>query len=264
MALRESDIEHRGAAVLDPLTGMLNRSALNGRVAEIEEQSKLTGQPVGLIVADLDHFKAINDTHGHAVGDAVLRHVAYVLRRELRAYDLAYRLGGEEFAIVLLGADRRRRRHAGRATARGDRRRAVRGPSRSPRRSASRRRRRTSRSSGASSSSAPTPRCTRPRAADGTRFASPAGPPPFPRRCSAVWRDACRWILVKWSGVLDKTALSPGVTSAVRSSFHCVNIEVAAASRSASESCQISASRDDSSVMPIRPHLVATPKALRD
>ena len=105
MALRESDIEHRGAAVLDPLTGMLNRSALNGRVTEIEEQSKLTGQPVGLIVADLDHFKAINDTHGHAVGDAVLRHVAYVLRRELRAYDLAYRLGGEEFAIVLLGAD---------------------------------------------------------------------------------------------------------------------------------------------------------------
>jgi diguanylate cyclase (GGDEF)-like protein len=105
MALRESDIEHRGAAVLDPLTGMLNRSALNGRVAEIEEQSKLTGQPVGLIVADLDHFKAVNDTHGHAVGDAVLRHVAYVLRRELRAYDLAYRLGGEEFAIVLLGAN---------------------------------------------------------------------------------------------------------------------------------------------------------------
>ena len=74
-------------------------------MTEIEEQSKLTGQPVGLILADLDHFKAINDTHGHAVGDAVLRHVAYVLRRELRAYDLAYRLGGEELAIVLLGAD---------------------------------------------------------------------------------------------------------------------------------------------------------------
>src|SRR5262249_6511424 len=64
----------------------------------------LSGQPVGLIVADLDHFKAINDTHGHTVGDAVLRHVAYVLRRELRAYDLAYRLGGEEIAIILLGA----------------------------------------------------------------------------------------------------------------------------------------------------------------
>ncbi len=104
MTLRESDVEHRGAAVLDPLTGMLNRSALNGRVAEIEEQSKLSGQPVGLIITDLDHFKAINDTHGHSVGDAVLRHVAYVLRRELRAYDLAYRLGGEELAIILLGA----------------------------------------------------------------------------------------------------------------------------------------------------------------
>ena len=104
VTLRDSDIEHRGAAVLDPLTGMLNRSALKGRVTEIEEQSKLSGQPVGLIIADLDHFKAINDIHGHAVGDAVLRHVAYVLRRELRAYDLAYRLGGEELAIVLLGA----------------------------------------------------------------------------------------------------------------------------------------------------------------
>jgi len=104
MTLRDSDVEHRGAAVLDALTGMLNRSALKGRMAEIEEQSKLSGQPVGLIIADIDHFKAVNDTHGHAAGDAVLRHVAYILRRELRAYDLAYRLGGEELAIVLLGA----------------------------------------------------------------------------------------------------------------------------------------------------------------
>lgn len=102
--LRDSDIDNRGAAILDPLTGMLNRHALNTRVPEIEEQSRLTGRPVGVIVADLDHFKAVNDNHGHHVGDAVLRDVAYVLRRELRAYDLAYRLGGEEFVVLLPGA----------------------------------------------------------------------------------------------------------------------------------------------------------------
>jgi diguanylate cyclase (GGDEF)-like protein len=102
--LRDSDIDNRGAAILDPLTGMLNRHALNSRVPEIEEQSRLTGRPVGVIVADLDHFKSVNDNHGHTKGDAVLRDVAYVLRRELRAYDLAYRMGGEEFAVLLPGA----------------------------------------------------------------------------------------------------------------------------------------------------------------
>lgn len=102
--LRDSDIDNRGAAILDPLTGMLNRHALNTRVPEIEEQSRLTGRPVGVIVADLDRFKLVNDTHGHNMGDAVLRDVAYVLRRELRAYDLAYRMGGEEFAVLLPGA----------------------------------------------------------------------------------------------------------------------------------------------------------------
>ena len=101
--LRNSDVEHRGAAILDPLTGMLNRSALSNRTAEIEHQSQLTGAPVAVIVTDLDHFKLVNDTHGHATGDAVLQEVAYRLRKELRAYDTAYRLGGEEFVVLLLG-----------------------------------------------------------------------------------------------------------------------------------------------------------------
>ena len=102
--LRDSDIDHRSAATLDALTGMLNRAALTRRIAEIEPQSRLSREPVGLVVVDLDRFKAINDTHGHGTGDAVLRSVAYLLRRELRAYDLAYRLGGEEFAILVPGA----------------------------------------------------------------------------------------------------------------------------------------------------------------
>ncbi len=104
---RDSDIENRGAATIDALTGMLNRTALIRRRTEIEAQSRATGEPVGLIVIDLDRFKAVNDTQGHGVGDIVLRDVAYVMRRELRAYDLAYRLGGEEFAVLLPGADLR-------------------------------------------------------------------------------------------------------------------------------------------------------------
>ena len=101
--LRDSDVEHRGAAILDPLTGMLNRTALMNRTVEIEHQSRLSGEPVAVIVADLDHFKLVNDNHGHPTGDAVLQEVAYRIRRELRAYDLAYRLGGEEFVVLLLG-----------------------------------------------------------------------------------------------------------------------------------------------------------------
>jgi diguanylate cyclase (GGDEF)-like protein len=103
-ALLSSDLEHRSEAVVDPLTGMLNRNALATRAAELAQQSAVTKDPVALIVGDLDRFKSINDGHGHAAGDAALRDVAYRIRKRLRAYDLAYRLGGEEFLVVLPGA----------------------------------------------------------------------------------------------------------------------------------------------------------------
>jgi diguanylate cyclase (GGDEF)-like protein len=103
--LMRSDIQHRSDAVIDPLTGMLNRNALSVRVQELTQQSTVTGEPIGVIVGDLDHFKDVNDTHGHTVGDAVLKEVAYLLRKQLRAFDLAYRLGGEEFLILLPGSD---------------------------------------------------------------------------------------------------------------------------------------------------------------
>ena len=64
----------------------------------------MTGEPVGMIVGDLDHFKAVNDTAGHTTGDAVLRDVAQLLRTQLRAFDLAYRIGGEEFLVLLPGS----------------------------------------------------------------------------------------------------------------------------------------------------------------
>jgi diguanylate cyclase (GGDEF)-like protein len=105
IALMRSDRHHRGAAVIDPLTGMLNRKALSNRILELTEQSAVTGQPVGLIMGDLDHFKRVNDSLGHATGDGVLRDVAYLLRKRLRAFDLSYRIGGEEFLVVLPGAD---------------------------------------------------------------------------------------------------------------------------------------------------------------
>jgi diguanylate cyclase (GGDEF)-like protein len=103
--LMRSDIQHRSDAVIDQLTGMLNRNALENRIAELAQQSTLTGESIGIIVGDLDHFKRVNDTLGHSTGDVVLREVAYQLRKQLRAFDLAYRLGGEEFLILLPGSD---------------------------------------------------------------------------------------------------------------------------------------------------------------
>ncbi|MGD0455550.1 MAG: GGDEF domain-containing protein [Solirubrobacteraceae bacterium] len=103
--LMHSDIQHRSDAVIDQLTGMLNRTALSARTHELAQQSEVTGEPVGVIVADLDHFKRVNDTRGHTAGDMVLKEVAYQLRKQLRAFDLAYRLGGEEFLILVPGSD---------------------------------------------------------------------------------------------------------------------------------------------------------------
>jgi diguanylate cyclase (GGDEF)-like protein len=104
-ALMRSDVEHRGEAVIDALTGMLNRKALANRVAELTQQSEVTGRPVGIVIGDLDHFKGINDSLGHAVGDTVLKQIAYELRSHLRAFDLAYRLGGDEFLFLMPGAE---------------------------------------------------------------------------------------------------------------------------------------------------------------
>ena len=106
-AVTESDREHRHGAVVDPLTGLLNRAALAQRFNELEEQAAQSDLPlsVGFVVGDLDHFKAVNDEHGHVMGDSVLKDVAYAMRKSLRAFDLVYRIGGEEFVVLLPGAD---------------------------------------------------------------------------------------------------------------------------------------------------------------
>lgn len=103
-AIRESDARHRADSVLDELTGLLNRTALQTRMAELRAQAAVAGGTVGLILIDLDHFKAVNDGHGHAAGDAVLREIGERLGESLRAYDSLYRIGGEELAVLVPGA----------------------------------------------------------------------------------------------------------------------------------------------------------------
>ena len=88
-------------ASTDALTGLLNRRRFLEVAEEELERSRRYGRPLSIIGLDLDHFKDVNDRLGHAAGDAVLRTLGQVLRDEARRYDIAGRLGGEEFAIVL-------------------------------------------------------------------------------------------------------------------------------------------------------------------
>ena len=89
------------AARVDPLTGVHSRRAFN-EAAEIEIQRALRyGQPLSLIMVDLDHFKAVNDTYGHTTGDAVLASFTHTISQEVREFDVVGRVGGEEFAVLL-------------------------------------------------------------------------------------------------------------------------------------------------------------------
>ncbi|HXV90160.1 MAG TPA: GGDEF domain-containing protein [Gemmatimonadales bacterium] len=85
----------------DELTGLANRRAFLEQGTAALDQALRYGRPLSLVMCDIDHFKPINDTHGHAAGDAVLRAVSERLRRAARAADISGRLGGEEFALLL-------------------------------------------------------------------------------------------------------------------------------------------------------------------
>ena len=100
-ALADANERLRRMATTDPLTGLANRRHFFDRL-EIElERSRRHGRPLCLAMLDCDGFKQINDEHGHAVGDQVLKALACLLRRSLRKADLPARVGGEEFAVLM-------------------------------------------------------------------------------------------------------------------------------------------------------------------
>ncbi|WP_212524003.1 diguanylate cyclase [Actibacterium sp. MT2.3-13A] len=99
--LRASVKDGLRLAVTDPLTGLFNRRYALPHLARIAERARASGRPFAVLLIDLDRFKAINDLHGHAAGDAVLAAMAQRLTANLRAVDLTARIGGEEFLVVL-------------------------------------------------------------------------------------------------------------------------------------------------------------------
>ena len=87
-------------AITDPLTGLYNRRYFEEVLKEFLAEFNRIDRPLGLLIMDLDHFKSINDTHGHDVGDIVLKEVAILLRQLTREHDIVARIGGEEFAVI--------------------------------------------------------------------------------------------------------------------------------------------------------------------
>jgi diguanylate cyclase (GGDEF)-like protein len=89
----------------DILTGLANRVEFLDRLEIEQGHSERTGRPYSLLFIDIDNFKALNDTHGHQVGDEALKILAYILRNSSRKVDVAARLGGDEFVLLLLDTD---------------------------------------------------------------------------------------------------------------------------------------------------------------
>ena len=99
-------LELRGQAYLDPLSGLLNRRAYEARLPEVLHLVQVQQRPLAVLMVDLDHFKRVNDTCGHAVGDQVIKATAQTMRALFRSEDLVIRWGGEEFLVLMVGTDR--------------------------------------------------------------------------------------------------------------------------------------------------------------
>lgn len=109
-ALRRTVERGLNLAALDPLTGLLNRRGAEAKLLHLALQARQNGEGFAVLLLDLDRFKAINDTHGHGVGDEVLRQVAARMRSVLSPQDVIVRYGGEEFLIALAGVSLERAR----------------------------------------------------------------------------------------------------------------------------------------------------------
>lgn len=92
-------------ATKDPLTGAGNRRALDAKLRDVVNAFQRTGSTASLLMLDLDHFKTVNDLLGHAAGDQILKNVTEIINLRIRVTDSLYRIGGEEFVVVLEGAD---------------------------------------------------------------------------------------------------------------------------------------------------------------
>jgi two-component system cell cycle response regulator len=92
-------------AVTDGLTGLFNHRHFQEKLAQEFSRLERFSEPISLLIIDIDHFKKINDTYGHPVGDAVLKKVSGIIRKTIRNIDIPARYGGEEFAVILLGTD---------------------------------------------------------------------------------------------------------------------------------------------------------------
>ncbi len=103
--LRRDLLSAQAHATIDALTGLYNRWHLATRLREETAFATRHEKPYTVMMLDLDHFKAVNDTHGHAEGDRVLMHVAEAVRSALRGDDVAFRYGGEEFLLLLRACD---------------------------------------------------------------------------------------------------------------------------------------------------------------
>jgi diguanylate cyclase (GGDEF)-like protein len=102
--LDEAQKQLKHMAVTDELTGLKNRRYIMEQLEREYQRSVRSGEPLSLILLDIDHFKRINDTHGHGFGDLVLKSVADAMQSSLRSYDLLGRIGGEEFLIASPGS----------------------------------------------------------------------------------------------------------------------------------------------------------------
>jgi two-component system, cell cycle response regulator len=103
--LRTAHERNVAMAITDGLTGLHNRRYLSNHLTALIEREARLAKPLAVMMIDIDHFKSVNDTHGHPAGDEVLRAVANRLSCELRGYDTVARWGGEEFAVVLPDAN---------------------------------------------------------------------------------------------------------------------------------------------------------------